>query len=327
MSRVSTDRVKLNPPLGRMPALQFILPSELAVDDSYQRSVTGGDSQALIKRIAQHWNWDLCQPLVVSRRVGSGALFVIDGQHRLAAAQLRGDIAQLPCVIVEYASAADEAASFVQLNQLRRPLSRLDVFRAAVASGDQVALGIVDALAAFELKLARHGNVAAMGPGEVASIGSIEATWRKQGEGVAYTAIGVVAGAFGDQVLRYVGTIWPGIVGVCETEIARPGGFTEAKFQQFCAMLKARPQDKWRSLVLTLRAEHPELGMNRAAARVVQLAWDTCLYQTGAPVPTESSLAPVQIGKAGWCEQCEARVTAEAAGACASKFCKMKVAA
>ena len=47
---------------------------------------------------------------VVARR-SDGGLYVVDGQHRMAAAILRRDIGQLPCVISSYASAGDEAAS------------------------------------------------------------------------------------------------------------------------------------------------------------------------------------------------------------------------
>lgn len=160
MSRPATDRLKLNPPLGMLPALQYLLPAQLKIDASYQRSLDTDAGKALVRRIAQHWNWDLCQPLVVSRRA-DGALYVIDGQHRLAAARLRGDIAQLPAVVVQYASAADEAASFVHLNQERTPLTRLDLFKAALASGDSEALAIVEALDAAGLMVAPHNNFTA----------------------------------------------------------------------------------------------------------------------------------------------------------------------
>ena len=157
MSRPATSRLKVNPPLGMMPALQYAPPSILQVDQSYQRSLENKSSQTLIRKIAQYWNWDLCQPLVVARRHG-GSLFVIDGQHRLEAAKLRGDIQQLPCVIVEYASSADEAASFVHLNQQRRPLSTVDVFKAAVASLDPEAVALSDAMADAGLTLAALEN-------------------------------------------------------------------------------------------------------------------------------------------------------------------------
>jgi hypothetical protein len=142
------------PALGRMPTLQFCRPVELHIDPSYQRDASS-EAQLLIKRIAQTWNWDLCQPLVVARRQGLiEQLFVIDGQHRLAAARLRGDIDQLPCVILSYANAADEAKNFVTLNQQRRPLSKLELFKAAVASGDAQAIEIVAAMNEAGLSIA-----------------------------------------------------------------------------------------------------------------------------------------------------------------------------
>lgn len=68
MSRPATNRLKCNPPLGRMPVLMHCAPGELQVDAAYQRSTEGEGSQSLIRRLAMFWNWDLCLPLVVSRR-------------------------------------------------------------------------------------------------------------------------------------------------------------------------------------------------------------------------------------------------------------------
>ena len=217
MARAATARLKVNPPLGRMPVLQFIPPVELTVNASYQRSLDAETSKTLIRKIAQYWNWDLCQPLVVARRPG-GALFVIDGQHRLEAARMRRDIAQLPCVVVEYASAADEAASFVHLNQRRRPLTKLDLFKAAVASEDPEACSILDALTAAQLSIAPHSNYTAWKPGMVSNIGGIESAWRIHGAAATRLALEVMGKAFDGQVLRYAGTIFPGIAAVCHDE-------------------------------------------------------------------------------------------------------------
>ena len=208
MARAATARLKVNPPLGRMPALQNLLTSELGIDPQYQRSIETGPSQSLIRKIAQHWNWDLCQPLVVAARP-TGEMMVIDGQHRLAAARLRGDIDQLPCVVVRYASAADEAASFVHLNQQRRPLSKLDVFKAAVASEDPEACAILAAMEAAGLSVAPHVNCTAWKPGMVSNIGGIEAAWRKYGSAIAAKALWVLAASYPGEVLQYAGTIFP----------------------------------------------------------------------------------------------------------------------
>jgi ParB-like chromosome segregation protein Spo0J len=104
----------------------------------------------------------LCQPLAVSRRP-DGALTIVDGQHRASAAKLRGDIPHLPCVITSYANTGDEAAAFVALNQMRRPLSALDLFKAAVAAEDKEALLILGCLNAPDLSRSRHTRITLLG--------------------------------------------------------------------------------------------------------------------------------------------------------------------
>ena len=84
--------VRMEPARGQLPALQWCLIEQLQIDEGYQRGIEEGGSQSLIRRIAQGWDWRLCQVLVVARRE-EGGLFVVDGQHRLAAARMRGGIA------------------------------------------------------------------------------------------------------------------------------------------------------------------------------------------------------------------------------------------
>ena len=270
MGRAATTRLKVNPPLGNLPALQWALVTQLQVDADYQRSVESGPSQTLIRKIAQHWNWDLCQPLVVSRRE-TGELFVIDGQHRWQAARMRGDINQLPCVVVDYASASDEAASFVHLNQQRRPLSKLDVFKAAVASEDPEACAVADAMEAAGLTIAAHSNHTAWKPGMVSNIGGIEASWRKHGPDATRMALLVLATAFKGQVLQYAGTLFPGIAAIC----AEDG--PDCEVGMLCDMLAQRSQKDWRKAMMQARAANPDLKYAAASAEVLTEAWDEWL--------------------------------------------------
>ena len=327
-------RLQLDPPRGRMPTLQFVLIGELQVDHTYQRSADGEESRALIRRIAQRWNWDLCQPLVVARRASSAlggySLFVIDGQHRLEAARLRGDIAQLPCVVVEYAGAAEEAASFVHLNQQRRPLTKLEVFRAAIASGDERAVAINAAIGAAGLTVARHMTAAAWKPGQIGNIGGIEAAWSKHGEQATCDALAVLEQAWRGQVLQYAGTVFPGLVAVCASWKASERA---AGVQRLAALAGKRSQVGWRSDVLAARAADPSLGMTSAAVLVFEAAW-AGRPVVAAPAPTLKAAAPAHqpsgpkpTGRAGWCDQCDLRVTETEASGCRSRFCKMKVAA
>lgn len=207
MSRAATTRLKVNPPVGTLPVLQYCAPDQLRVDAEYQRSLETGGSQTLIRRIAMFWDWGLCQPLVVARRA-DGGLYVVDGQHRLAAARLRDDIWQLPCVVASYRNAAEEAASFVALNQQRRPLSALNLFQAALAAEDEEARAIVALIAGARLSLAPHSNHTAWKPRMVSNIGGIRQAYRQFGPAVTSAALVALASAFDDQVLQFAGTIF-----------------------------------------------------------------------------------------------------------------------
>jgi hypothetical protein len=320
MSRPATSRLKYNAPLGRMPVLQFMQPAELQIDASYQRDLATGPSQTLIRKIAQFWNWDLCQPLVVARRAG-GELFVIDGQHRLEAARLRGDIPQLPCVVVEYASAADEAASFVHLNQQRRPLSKLDLFKAAVASEDPEACAILEAMTEAGLSVAPHSNYTAWKPGMVQNIGGIEKAWRSAGPKVTAKALVALRLGFQGQVLRYAGTIFPGIVAVCSDEVRND--FRGERFERFCRRLGHWRQEEWRTAIMRQKGEEPELKYNVCSAHVLRREWRK---EQGAEAPAELKFTACRDGKA-WCDQCDMAVTEAQAASCKSRYCSLRKAA
>ena len=310
---------KFKPARGRMPTLQFCRPIELHIDPSYQRDTSNGASQAMIRKIAAGWDWDLCQPLVVARRQSLvEQLFVIDGQHRLAAARLRGDIDQLPCVIVAYDSAAQEAASFVTLNQQRRPLNALELFKAALASGDSEAVEIHEAMAGAGLTVAPHLNHAFWKPGMVSNIGGIQRGWRKSGPKPTEAAMRALAQAFGGQVLQYAGTIFPGIVAVCADEYAAHGTFDMERNERFQTMLARKSQGDWRTAIVRAQAEDVALDFRTSAELVMRRAW---IAETGDKVCT------VKFEGKRFCQQCEIMVAHSQATSCKSRFCSFKEAA
>ena len=134
MKRTGLRSAQFNPIRGRRPAPMNCSLAELNVDCSYQRSIDSPSSRALIKRIAGEWDWSLFQLLVVSRRP-DGELYVVDGQHRLEAARMRGDLHDLPCSVYDFRLVSHEADAFVALNQQRKPLTRLDLFKGSVIGG------------------------------------------------------------------------------------------------------------------------------------------------------------------------------------------------
>lgn len=335
MAKSATDRLKFNPPLGVLPALQYLLPQQLQIDEAYQRSIEEAGSQALIRKIAQHWNWDLCQPLVVSRRE-NGDLFVIDGQHRLAAARLRGDIAQLPAVVVNYASAADEAASFVHLNQQRRPLTGLQIFHAALASGDSQACEIRDAIEAAGLKLGKHVNLQLGPPMTIINVAGIRAAWDDYGGAVTREALQLLGTAFAGQRLVYAGTFFAGLVALCRDQMGDAKQIEPGRFAVMSAWLGTKSQGELRQRVLQAKADDVNLNTRRAAAQVLRGLWAERQASGQAPAPRPAQAAPRPAPLTGpafdadgkrWCDQCDRRVARAEVAGCRDPFCREKVAA
>lgn len=345
------SRRKFDPVRGSRPSLQFLQPEQLEIDPDYQRGMDDKRSAELVSRIARQWNWDLCQPLAVARRP-SGALFVIDGQHRLAAARMRGDIDDLPCVVTPFSSPAAEAESFVKLNQSRKPLTRLDLFRAAVAGGEARAGAIAAALKEAGLKLAPHMNAAVWKPGMVSNIGGIERAWNRDGAAVAQRGLVALAQAFAGQVLAYGGTLYRPIVRVCRDEAGRAGDFRGERFELFVAMLQRRTQQQWSDAFGRHFAENSDLFRGESADVCMLQEWR--LTQGGSTSETGTAVVPARRvsgepspelelkrppGTFGlgannwkgdeewaWCAQCDCRRTKDQVLNCASPFCKIKAA-
>jgi len=329
MSRPATTRLKVNPPLGTLPVLQYCTPEQLKIDETYQRTLETGPSQTLIRKIAMFWDWSLCQPLIVSRRA-DGEHYVVDGQHRLAAAKLRNDIFQLPCVVATYGTSADEAASFVALNQQRRPLSALDLFKAALMAGDQQATAIHQAIEDSGLKLSNHASTHQMKEGRICNIGGLQRCYQRQGERALATSLKVLARAFPNQLLRYAGTLFPGIAAVISDELKIRTPIAPL-VDQAGALFGEVSQSDWVRRINAAKAGEGSPSTRDAAAIAFRDCWRGRNDRGGAdltvlppPVATRlaTSLRPAEMA---WCEQCDQRVSGAKAAACPSQFCSLKV--
>lgn len=272
MARAATSRLKVNPPLGSPPTLEWRPVGELLIDSAYQREITAGPSQTLIRKIAQFWDWGLCQPLAVSRRP-DGQLLIVDGQHRASAAKLRADIPHLPCVITSYACAGDEAAAFVALNQMRRPLSKLDIFKAALASDDMEATQIALTLEKVGLRVASTTNLNSIPPGAISNVGGLQRCYRVHGIQVLELSLAAMAKAYDGQVLQYAGSIFPGIEAIVAGELeGDDGSWPEGEFPGLLVdMVAASTQNEWYRLVSAKTAEVPT--RRAAAAKLFLDSW------------------------------------------------------
>lgn len=201
--------LNIKPIIGLPPAPQFLAVEALQVDDSYQRSIEGGASRALIRKIAENWDWRLCLPLLVSRRSWqNGAMFVIDGQHRKEGAEARGDIPHLPAVVFDFDDPKAEAELFIAANRSRRPMQALDDFHAAVIAGDAKVARIASAITEAGLAVARNQAWQMLKPGEVTFTRAVDRALKVHGDAVTASALRLLAEAFEGQILIGGGAIF-----------------------------------------------------------------------------------------------------------------------
>lgn len=74
---------------------EWIVKGALRIDTKYQRPAR--DSK--VRAIASDWSWPACGEIVVVDQ--GGDYHVIDGAHRVLAANRRDDIETLPCTVLE----------------------------------------------------------------------------------------------------------------------------------------------------------------------------------------------------------------------------------
>lgn len=118
--------------------LAYVAKERLNVDPAYQRDLKDNKR----KRIASNFNWVPFGVITVSRRP-DGSLWVIEGQHRLAAAMSRSDIKNVPVIIFDLGgSIMNEATDFLITNTERKALTGIERFNAQIASGDGIAIAV-----------------------------------------------------------------------------------------------------------------------------------------------------------------------------------------
>lgn len=254
ISKTRDRRPHYPDPVGAFPSIGWAHLETLSIDGTYQRSTDNEASRRLIAHIAFHFDWRLCNPLVVSRRP-DGRLMIIDGQHRWLAAQRRTDIPQLPCCIFTYESIQEEARMFILANRSRKPMNRLDDFYAALAAGDEDALEIQQMVVDAGLRVTRSTAVRALRAGEIAFTSSIARAIRSVGPAITSAALTDMAVGFQGQKLGHGGAIFGALIKILS---APQPGFDP---DRLVCTLQTRTVDQWGGPVTGLRG-----GDTRATA-------------------------------------------------------------
>lgn len=170
-----------------LPNIRALKPHDLAVDEDTQRKY----DPAHAKRIADNFDVTLVGLLQVSKR-DDGQYYVVDGQHRRAAAIIAGHGHRpLACQVVEGLTLAEEARRFVGVNSTTKKPSALDLFRLRVKSGEDTAVAI-------NTIVERHGLHAGTGAGQgqIQAVVALEKVYKEHGAVILSDTLDVLTGAW-----------------------------------------------------------------------------------------------------------------------------------
>lgn len=172
--------------------LEWLDVSTLKVDPEYQREL----SAPWVRRIAREFDPDVLGVLVVSRRE-NGDVYVVDGQHRVAAIMEMGWHDQrVPCNVYEGLSLSDEAKIFWKPQTSRKYLSPGPRFRARLMAGEPTALRIREIVEENGFSVAV--NEGGAGPeGSISAVAALEHV-HLHGEGKLDEVMGLIRDGYLD---------------------------------------------------------------------------------------------------------------------------------
>jgi len=216
---------------------------KLESDPAYQRSMSSRSSQSLIRKIALNFSWSRFQVLTVTPKPSEGwtvpGWLIIDGQHRAAAALLRGDIAELPCIVLDLPDRAAQAQAFVALNRDRVAISRTQMFHAALAAGDPDAGKLAAVCEAAGVQIVRGAiPKAIIKPHQTMAVTTLEKILRERGANHLEETL---------RIMRQAWTTKPGLGADLIEGVSVFIGMFQGRFNHdhFIAALQLRKPDAW----------------------------------------------------------------------------------
>ena len=165
-------------PAGPRPRLDWVNPTSLLVDQTYQRGLSK-ESYKLIAKIAANFAWSRMKPPVVVD-IGAGALHVIDGQHTaIAAASIGLDL--LPVFVVVAPTLEGRAAAFVGHNSDRLRVDPITVYRALLTAGDPDAMDVANVCMRAGVRIRNFNKGSVVAEGDTMAIGTIRGLIKRLG--------------------------------------------------------------------------------------------------------------------------------------------------
>jgi len=171
---------------GPKPLMKWLPIEKLLVDKRYQRDLVSKRIQKMLTR----FNWRDFQPVTVAE-VEEGRYAVLDGQHRVKAAELHPEIKEVPCYIVEAPELKNQAQTFVTINRERAAVRPVDIYFAGIAAGDEEALKIESMLNGLGIRV-WQGASGSFPPKTTGAIGAIRRGLASYGEWATREALRII---------------------------------------------------------------------------------------------------------------------------------------
>lgn len=165
------------PDLGPRPSLEWVSPTDLFVDGTYQRDLSKR-SMSLISKMLKEFAWNRMKPPIVVRT--AAGLHVVDGQHTAIVAATLG-VPEIPVFIVRAEALDERARAFVGHNTDRITVASLDIYRALVASGDPDAQDVEAVLKRSGVRLRQINQSTATAEGDTMAVGTVRQLVKSRG--------------------------------------------------------------------------------------------------------------------------------------------------
>jgi ribosomal protein S17 len=168
---------------------------DLHIDPKYQRHAR----DHRVKRFAEHFDPNMCTPLIVNRR-SSGKLFIIDGNHRRNVLQKSGH-KEWEAWVFEGLSSSEEAKLFDRLNTERTNASAAERFRARLHYRDPVAVTIVDTVSACGFRVVLEQGCHKKDGRAIYATSALDTIFRKSNQGGLRTVLELIASCWDEDEL------------------------------------------------------------------------------------------------------------------------------
>ena len=192
------QRAPIQRDLGTKPVLMWVPTSELHINHAYQRTVSTKRGQAVIKDIVNAFQWPLFQPVTITQREEAG-YWVIDGQHRMLAAQQIG-IREIPAVLLDNLTPAQQALAFAGINGKRVSVNAYAIHHAMIAAEDPLSVRLAAVCEKTGISIPKYPKMlSVIKPNETLAIAAMKAAMKKHGDDALIWALRTIRNAFRDE--------------------------------------------------------------------------------------------------------------------------------